>query len=611
MFLRALFCASLLAVGVCGQREIRVVPIVEPRQAVLGEVVLYALDVRVVEKGEAEVEAPQASELPAIEGVEVLGSELIDRGRSQQTTIINGRVSNSTEFHWQLVYRLRPAEVGSYRIPQFSYSYLGESHAIRPLAFEVVREAPGNRHVQLAVSASEEAPYVNQPVRLRFVLTATKPINPNEVPEIEIPWATSAKGFSGAVPPPGWTRGRGTRVALNGETYDLMRERGRGEIVETLSFERTIYPLAAGQLDLGISRAKIEVATKVSRRGVFGARVLESSKAVLASPALVLTVRDAPLAARPKSYAGIIGDLEGRLELGETKIRAGNGVTLSLVLRGQGALETIPAPDLKALADLSEFDVYDPDLRVTGDGDERQLEIGWLLVPKAGVTEIPAIEISWFRPSPERFDSVSVEATPLEIVGEIADGEIFGGVAEARDARRTLALGEGMRPMKSEPGRIVSIKEPTISLWGLMALALAPVLSFALTTVLLTRRRRSAGDLAGQRRSRASKAARLRLAEVQGLLQAERGFHNQLARTLQGFVGDKLGLPPGRITAATAVSIVGEASGDESLAENFAEFLAELEAKEFGGDRGDESERRRDLSRAEDLIRGLDRGLGR
>lgn len=590
-------------------QDIRVQSVLGDNRVAIGDVVLYALDVRVVMPSDAEVAPPSAAELPAVEGLTVLGSEVIDRGTSQRMSIINGRRSVKIEYHWQVVYRLRAGDVGGYTMPAFAYRYLDRDHAVRALRFEVVKEAPGNQFVTLAVSASDVSPFANEAVTLRFVLTFTKPFDPNEVPEIEIPWATSAQGFSGEAPPPGWTKGRGVRVRLNDETYDLLRETGRGEVVETLSFTRTIYPLAPGRLELGTASARLYVATR-TRRGVFRTEVVANEKAVLTSSPLVIDVRDAPKADRPASFSGIIGNFDGELELGETRVRAGNGVTLTLRLRGEGGLATVPPPVLRG---LDEFDVYDPDRRIVGEEDEKMLEIGWLLVPKSGRTpkEIPKVDVSWFRPRDERFVTVSVGPAPLEITGEVEDSEIFGGVAAARSARRSLALGEGLRPMKSEPGAIVADRRRGPSVVLIAAIALLPLLSLLATSFLVGRRRRAAGDVAGQRRSRASKEAKARLAEVQGLLEAERGFHNQLTRALQGFVGDKLDLPAGRITAATAADIVGQATGANDLGTRLAVFLGDLEAKEFGGAGGDRSVRRADLAAAEELIRDLDRELGR
>ncbi|MEZ6195570.1 MAG: hypothetical protein R3F20_07560 [Planctomycetota bacterium] len=147
---------------------------------------------------------------------------------------------------------------------------------------------------------------------------------------------------------------------------------------------------------------------------------------------------------------------------------------------------------------------------------------------------------------------------------------------------------------------------------GLLVVLVAPLASLLATSRLAARRRRLRGDHALQRRARASRAARERLAEAEAALRGgERGFHAALVRALQGFVGDKLDLPAGRLTASTAADILRPGGADAGLTDRVARFLEEMEAKEFGLASGDAEARARDHAVAEELIRDLDRSLGR
>lgn len=585
------------------------------RSCVLGEPMSLSVEVtvRVPLSGGAPQQPadPPRPTLPSSEDYDV---EFVSSGTDQRSalSIFNGRRSGYVDHVTTFLYRVKARRTGRITVPSWEYELDGTKHRVAARTFLVEREAPGNKYVSVIVVASNDRPYVNQPVKIRYQLDTEKLIldrdEQSRRPEIDIPWAQVPNG-AWATP---FTELEGNRsargrkvVLLNENQFGMDDVEVAGSETQRLVFERTIYPLAPGRLDLGGTSTRIAVATRF-QRGVFGGlRPTDSARVVVNTEPLVLEVRDAPITGRPASYTGVIGDFTGDARLSEGEIRAGDGVTLTLELTGRGALESIEPPELSG---FEEFDVYDPDREVAGEGERRTLTFSWLLVPKStDVAEVPRFEFSWFKPSVEKFETVAVGPQALEISGEVDAGGIFESTITARRAAEIRTVGEGVRPLKESPGRLTRGGGAGLGL--LLAIAIVPLLSLAATSVLVGRRRRLAGDESLVRRKRASKDATARLAEARALVDAERGFHGKLARCLSGFIGDKLGVPAASVSAATVAGMLEAAGVAAELVTAAAEVLGDLDVKEFGGGSEDESARREDLARVEKLIGGLDKVL--
>ncbi|MEE9393234.1 MAG: BatD family protein [Planctomycetota bacterium] len=584
----------------------------EPQQPVFGEAIIFGIIVTRTAKTPFEGGAPAEVKIPDGDGYKLKYRETRTGKSTRGSTIFGGRRSTYYEDSWTLVYDLVPERTGVIQMPPFSFQMLGKPQRVGSLTFEVLSEAPGNRYATLEVSASNTSPYVNQPVKLRLVITSEKPTVDVKV---NLPWSSNPNGFSGPITAVGWTQGRGVAVQLNGERFDFQQEANpavRGG--ERLVYERVVYPIAPGRVELAPANLHMDVALRMGR-GVFGRRqVRESAKVVLVSQPLVLEVRDAPITGRPQPFTGILGNFSGLVQLGSTSIKAGDGFTLSLQLEGAGELASLTPPDIAAARGFENFDVYAPDKTIepgARKGDQR-LTISWLIVPKleAKLETFPRWEFSWFKPSTETFETVSVGPTPIEIKGRVSDDGIFGGASNAREAREIMTLGEGLRPIKELPEGLSELA-PRVPWAVFLSALILPALLFGISTLFLRRRENLAGDVALQRRRRASKEATARLQEAREHMSSERGFHGKLARSVTGFLGDKLDLPPARIAAATVRDLVQQAGVSAQRGDELATLLQDLESKEFGGGGASAAERQSDFDRAEVLIRALDREIKR
>ena len=600
---RTLGLLLLMAMPLAGQTSLRAEAVVAPDSMVLGERGLYAVVVEVSGMNEA----PPTPEPPPGNGYRLRFLRSKKTGDSTRIEMIGGRRRRSVSSTYQFIWDVDAQQAGRFTIAAFDYE-VGERKARVPaVSVDVTLEAAGNEFVELRIRVSPERPYVNQQMTVSVDVVSAKPFV-SRSGEAEIPWAASPNGLFG-LPRPAQKRGE-QRFAMNinGELDGLPIFRNPDVAGgEVLRLERTFYPLAPGRIVVPETRFSAEIATSV-KTDIFRRRVVDKkAKVVLVGEEVAFEVRDAPLAGRPEGYQGVIGDFAVELNYGKTEIRAGDGVTLSLKLTGDGELQSVPLPNLVGFDD---FDVYSPERSVSDAASgKRQLEISWLLVPKrAEVEELPRFDFAWFSPTNERFETVSAGPESLKIMGERRDEGIFGGASTGRAASEIRTLAEGIRPLMQEQ-RGLRKRSEGVSLWLATLLLLAPMISFGLLVGSQRRRRRLAGDSSLLRKKRASRQAEQRLTEARALLDASGDFHGKLQKSLCSFIADKLSLPPASVSAATVDDYLAPVSIPEEERRRVVDCLRDLDARRYGGADADAERRREALTEVESIIHLLDRAI--
>lgn len=598
---------AILLIGASAFAQSKVAARITPQACALGEVVEYVIDVELDLSGdnaEAEVADPKP---PKGDGYDLSFEHRGSGGEMTSIQIINGRRAVQRTVTYSFVYRLKPDRLGQIVVPAFDYEVGGGKVRIPAQSLSVSKDAPRNQFVTLQVTSNVETAYVNQPVVFSYVLRSKKPLIAN--PKLTIPFASVPNGFFGEPIDRNAMLGRREklRATINGEPGQVdLEASSSGEY--TLTYSRTLFPIAPGTIEIPASDASVEVATKIGR-DLFGqAQALETSRAFATTPPKKFVVKDAPIAGRPSGYTGVIGDFDVDARYGKTEIKAGDGVTLTMTIRGPGAVESIKPPELRG---FDGFDIYPPDRSVEGEGNARTARISWLLVPKGPETkEMPKFAFSWFLPSAETFKTVTCGPSPLSISGVARSDTVFGGVNTGQSkSSEVKLLAEDIRPImqttkglhRSAPVGIAAV---------VTTMVLPPMLAF-LVQFFLLHRRRAAGDVALVRKRRASKEAAARLAEARALMDGGRDFFGKAGRSLTGLIADKLGVPPASVTVATADELLRRGGCDDALIRPTIELLNDLDSRQYGGGDAGQEERRVVLARVEETMTKIDKALKR
>jgi len=230
-----------------------------------------------------------------------------------------------------------------------------------------------------------------------------------------------------------------TRSELrNGEQY----------LVHTLT--RRLTPLRTGEYTLAPADLVVDEAIRW-RRMLFGERIpTQARKRRVAGESRTLIVQDLPRTGRPESFTGTVGPgYQLEVTVDRSVVRVSDPIRLTLILRGDAAVETAALPPLTADGGLSPQDFRIPDEKTTGiyaDGAKRfEVTVRAL---HTGVTAIPPLAFSWY--DPERQEYRTTHSRPVALSVRLAQ------VVSAADV--VSAAPEEPRERLADPAR-----EPTIN----------------------------------------------------------------------------------------------------------------------------------------------------
>ena len=86
----------------------------------------------------------QSVNIPGLELPELQDFKTYSGGRSQNVSIINGKVSSSLSFRYALV----PKSVGNFTIPAVVLQYNGQNYSTQPIGVQVVKSAASSQAAQ-------------------------------------------------------------------------------------------------------------------------------------------------------------------------------------------------------------------------------------------------------------------------------------------------------------------------------------------------------------------------------------------------------------------------------------------------------------------------------
>ena len=373
-----------------------------------------------------------------------------------------------------------------------------------------------------------------------------------------------------------------------------------GERYNVFTAQRTLIPVRAGSYDLEPASVTLEVVTRWERN-FFENRPAATQRYRNVDVARKLVVKEPPLAGRPESYAGAIGKgFTLSVSADRTVVRAGEGVTLTLVVRGDGNLPHAGLPPLDADGGLSPDDFRVPGPDVAGILDEEQGTKTFRVTVRVlseSVTEIPPIAYSWFDVERGRYETTRARPVALSVSrAEVIDaGSVVSGSrergpdldsvpADVSRSRPRFQLHDADLAIETRPERVLRDARRRFGgsavVYGLYA---APMLLLALAAL---GRRRAAIDPAIARRRKALNSCRQRIAGAAGRPRVEGTA--EIAAALREMLIHR---PEARgpeveafLAECEAVVYAPDAEAGVTLEAGFHERAAQLAAAIEGGD---------------------------
>ena len=400
------------------------------REAYVGAPIILHLEV-------ANASSHDEPTIPEVRGLDIQSAGA--PSRSTQTTIINGRRSDRTSATY--AWRITPRQAGTFEIPPIDLRVDGQVRSTRPLRFVATKSETGDL-LFAEITGQQEEIYVGQPLKLTLNLWI-KPYHNDEFDMTlseENMWQMISEHTNWGVFSERMTELAENRQRPGGKEVLRPDSHGDERAYYLYQIEATIYPKRPGQIEAGDLQIVVDYPTRLGKsRDPFGSMFnddffggmspfadrdfspfrrntlsVTASRPVVAEATVApIEVKPVPTAGRPADYRGTVGQYQIVTQALPTDVKAGDPITLHIGIRGDGPMELVQAPPLAALPQLTaDFKVANEPLAGLVEGDTK-LFTTTIRPRREGITEIPAIPLTFFDPAKEEF--VTVKSDPISI----------------------------------------------------------------------------------------------------------------------------------------------------------------------------------------------------
>ena len=517
------------------------------------------------------------------EGLEVIAGPYTSSQSSYQ--MINGHTSSSSSV--TITYTLYAAKNGSFTIGASHALVGGKRVSSRPVKIQVSGHAQRtngapNMHGQdsydqprmrsagsaisgsdlfIKVSASKKRVHEQEPILLTYKVYTQVDLTQLEgkMPDL--------KGFhTQEVPLP------------QQKTFHTETVNGRPYKCVTWS-QYVMYPQMTGRLEIPSITFKgivVQQNRNVDPMEAFfngGSGYVEVKKDIKA-PGITLQVD--PLPQRPANFSGGVGKFNISASLDKKEVKAGEPITLRVVVGGIGNLKLLKQPVVNFPKDFDKYDAKVTDkTRLTANGVEGNMVYDFLAVPRnQGSYTIPSVELTYYDTGKNAYKTIKTQPFKVEVEkgdGTSAESEDFA--SQDKDIH-TIKLG------KAEQHKA---DEMFFGSFGYWISLLMPLIAFVVLLIVFRRRAIENADIVKKRSNRAGKIAtkRLRLANKL-MLQGKQGeFYDEVMRALWGYMSYKLNMPAEKLNRDNIRETLGRHFVDDATIEKFTTALDECEFERY------------------------------
>ena len=289
-----------------------------------------------------------------------------------------------------------------------------------------------------------------------------------------------------------------------------------------------------------------------------------------------ITLQVDPLPQRPANFSGGVGKFNISASLDKKDVKAGEPITLRVVVGGIGNLKLLKQPVVNFPKDFDKYDAKVTDkTRLTANGVEGNMVYDFLAVPRnQGSYTIPSVELTYYDTSKNAYKTIKTQPFKVEVEkgdGTSAESEDFA--SQDKDIH-TIKLG------KAEQHKA---DEMFFGSFGYWISLLMPLIAFVVLLIVFRRRAIENADIVKKRSNRAGKIAtkRLRLANKL-MLQGKQGeFYDEVMRALWGYMSYKLNMPAEKLNRDNIRETLGRHFVDDATIEKFTTALDECEFERY------------------------------
>jgi tetratricopeptide (TPR) repeat protein len=575
---RRLAAAIAVLLATAARAEVTIRARLDPPRVSLGQSTDLAVEIR----------GTQDAAMPSVPAPAGVGVRYV--GPSTQLSIVNGHTNSSVTHHFTVT----PRREGSFTLGPITSQADGQVLEAGTVTLQVAAgaaaAAPAGDQLRLVLTVPRTSVYVHE----RVPLTVTLWVGQVRVSDVQYP-RIAGDGFT--LEPLGQPTQR--QESRDGGTFQVVEFRG------------ALTPARSGTLAVGPATMSMARVTERAggRRGFsfFGGFTQEPVE--LTSEPVMLEVLPLPEQGKPADFSGAVGRFALQVRAAPLDVAAGDPVTLTYTLSGDGDLSSVTAP---ALAESEAFRVYPVQPVAAAAGASpgtRSFE--QVIIPETpGPLRLPPVRFTWFDPEARAYRVAEHPPITLTVrpAAHGAEPQIVGAEG-GKTAAPTESLGRDIVFIKESPGRLTPLGARRWRNPLFWILQVVPLLLWAAAVAIVRHRRRLGSDARYARFTRAGRAARAALDDAGRALERgdAAGFHDRVAGAIRDYLTAKLDLPPGAVTSELVSARLRDAGVADGVAGEVRAFFAACEIARFAPVPAADGDLRRTLVQAERIVRTLER----
>ncbi len=525
---------------------------VQPRTLRIGEAATLSITIQ------GQTDAP-SSALPEIPGFQVSAGQ-----RSSNVEISGNQQRSSVTY----TYQLSPTRLGTFNVGPFTFASGNERVELPAVQVRVEGERNLSDLLFATISTQATNIYHQQSFDLTIAVYS-RDLNVDAVSLVDMP--TTGLRLQE------FRQMGNSREMYNNQLYDVRRFRCRATALTAGEF------ILAPVLRVGILTQRQRQREIFDPFGFFGG--MESHPQDITARPLTLGIKSLPNDGRPSNFAGAVGRFVFDATAKPTELAAGDPVTLTMTLSGEGNIDLVSPPQFAA---GTGFRVYEPKLvanEVDTDRGVGRKMFEQVVIPKsAEATNLPTLSFSYFDPESARYQTITRGPFTLMIRPGSNDSARLVQAGESRAAATKQFLGTDIGYLKAAPSRWQRVGDRAWYAHPIfLGLQTVPPLALAIVMLAVRRRDELSRDISKARRQQAPKAARAALARAEKALAADdrRDYFEALWEGLASYFGHRYNLSPGEVTRDVVLSRLPR-SLDPQHVQHLREMFDRFEQERFG-----------------------------
>lgn len=366
-------------------------------------------------------------------------------GPSQQNNIqwINGSLNSTKTLSWTLL----PKRSGDLVIPVLSGTVGKRIFKGKKIPIQVGKSGDdGLDEVFIAAEIDKDDAYIGEQVTLTYKLYKKTDVNIAGIDQFQMP---DFKGF--------WTEELYTPQRLQFQSKEVTIKGIRYQVANL--GQRALFPIASDKYEIPPVKIKVQLEVKKKKRRrdpffdpFFDSFLSETKTRILVTDKRNLKIKKYPQP-RPFDFTGAVGEFELNAEIDRESVKANEGVTLTIILKGTGNIGLFSLPDTKFPESI---EVFPPTEIFDKDGFRNQItgsqKWEYVLIPRQeGSMIIPMVQMSFFDPKSQTWKRSNTDPIQISVFPSANESKQNQGLTK----REIELIGQDIRYIHTEDHELI------------------------------------------------------------------------------------------------------------------------------------------------------------